>query len=216
MEERILLSSEEAIMLKEPETFLDSTRRNRIIKKVVKCISTLDYVAGHDKIPFDKLWQDQITQIKSFLTKLIEHDSTNIPIEESGKLTIASELINIGLDYYSNAFKNSKFFEVKIKEVKDLITAINEINQKDKTDKNYSLLYTMRKKNPYPPNLKDIGGANDYVSYCVLCFKWATGKDKKQSMKKIRHHAHCYYDRKYPEFTMVTREPKIELSNKNP
>lgn len=215
MEERIWLAPIEATMLKEPDTFLDSTRRNRIIKKVEKCISTLDYVARYDKIPFDKLWEDQITQIESFLTKLTRYDSTNIPPEESVKEMITGNLINIGLDYYSNAFKNSKFFKAKIKEVKEMITAINEINQKDRADKKYSLLYIMRKQNPFPPNLSDIGGANDYASYCVLCFKSASDKDKKQSMKKIRHHPHCYYDRKYPEFTMVTREPRNRTEHKD-
>jgi len=204
MEERIWLTPIEANMLKKPETFLDSTRRNRIIKKVVKCISTLDYVAGHDKISFNKLWQDQIRQITSFLTKLIEPD----PIDQSEKLAIAGDLINIGLDYYTKAFKNTKYFEAKIKEVKELITAINEVNQKDSADKKYSSLYTIRKKNPFPPYLRDIGGDNDYASYCVLCFKSASDKDKKQSVKKIRHHPYCYYDRKYPEFHTVTREPR--------
>lgn len=195
-------------VIEDQNLLLTTTIRKRITTMIAKSLFTLSYFAGTERLQFDKVWHEQIITLTSFLRKLTSPDPSKPPIEERDKLEIAGELIKIGLDYYTNAFKNTKVFKSKIDDVKELITTINEITQMERAEKKYSKLYSLRKQMIFPPDLERSGGDDDYRSYCVLCFKWYFDKDKKVSIQKIRHHKDCYCIKNNLQLTTCTLEPR--------
>ena len=185
------LSVKEEAILKERNSLIDSVRRGRIIKKVEQSLSTLDIVATFGKIDYDLLWKPY--KIKSFLRALVRHDSTKTPIEETTKLLIAGDLIKIGLEYYTDAFRNMKIHSKKVKEMNDTIDAINEIIEIERTEKKYSKLYAMRKGYKFPPDLSKMGMDHQYGARCDICWHWSMGNTKQEALKGIRHHDNCNY-----------------------
>ena len=193
MVDTIRLSTQEEAMLKQPDTLMDSTRRNRIIDKVQNCIVILDTVAtfGKSKIDYDKLWIPY--KINTFLRALVRHDSTKTPIDENTKLLIAGDLIKIGLEYYTAAFRNMRVHSKKVKEMNETITAINEVIEIERTEKKYSRLYAMRKGNKFPPDPKDFGMDHEYRARCDICWHWSRGDTDQEAIKSIRHHDYCNF-----------------------
>jgi hypothetical protein len=195
-------------VIKDQNKFLTYTIRKRINNMVSRSLFVLDYFAGTDRLQFDKVWHDKTVTLTSFLRKLTSPNPSSPPSEEQDKFAIAGELIKIGLEYYDQAFKNTKILKSKIKEFQDLVGQLNEITRLERTEQRYSRLYRLRKKNPLPPNLINAGGDNEYRAYCVLCFRWNHNKDRNLSMTGIRHHKDCYYNKNYPQLTACTLEPR--------
>ena len=74
----------------------------------------------------------------------------------------------------------------------------------------YSKLYAMRKQKVMPPDVRTVGGDDDWKARCEICWNYATAKKEKESMEKIRHHKYCSYPKYDLELCIRTFPPRTE------
>jgi len=197
---QILLSPTEINWLKDQTLVLPnkSGTRKRIREKVRKCLNTVDFVLSNsselDQEYVDSMFPAEI--IMHILDNLTRYDDTRPFSDDDNKLAIARQAIKLGFEHYQARYKKTKFFYDKIKEINNLLTALSELAATEKSEADQSQLYTMRKKwSGLPPDIMTSGLDDEWRAMCMVCFNWSTGKSKAETVKKIKHHVNCRFNK---------------------
>lgn len=213
MKSQNLLSSTEINWLKDPNLLLTnkSETRRRIREKIIKSLNTLDFVLSHSNDLDQEYWDSLFPAytIIHIISKLTYYDDTRPSSADANKLAISGESIKLGFKHYQSRFKKTKFFYTKIMEINDLLSTINEFVTREGSESTESKLYTMRKKwGGVPPEIMTVGLDSEWRSLCMMCYNWSTGKNKTESIHKIKHHVNCKYNKIMSQRFIHTLPPR--------
>jgi len=167
-----------------------SEQRKRISKKVDQIFTTLQIILNSNSLEQD--FKDEIfipSKINYFISSLTTYDPENTIAEESNKLQISIDLMSKSLTYFKSRYKETKFISKEIDRFYELAEDLQDLALRQETETGGELLHKTR-KSLVPPLIwpeKDF-----WVSQCIACFRYSNlGKDKEDSIKKIRHAKHC-------------------------
>ena len=115
-------------------------------------------------------------------------------------------MINLGYYCYETRFKESKFFKPKLKEIIELLNALNEIaNEYDESDPKFQM-FKKRMIHKKPP-LDDKQSSPFWRVECLCCWNYSQEKSKKDVVNKLRHERWCTFDKKNPESFLKILKP---------
>jgi len=139
----------------------------------------------------DKLFHSE--RISNFIGSLIFFEDENTRSEEINKQAIARQTLQHCFAYFQMRYKHSQFLSNKIKEIEGILLELDYLTKDQSEDDEALEFYRMRSRMKLPPRIG--GSKNSWYSVCIICWSYGAGNNKSQSMKEIRHHKHCLYDK---------------------
>ncbi len=169
-----------------------SEQRRRISEKVEQIFSTLQIILDSNKI--DQVFKDKLfdpSKVSFFIESLTYYDPENTVAQESNKQKIIIDLMWKVLSYFQLRYKETKFISKEINRFYDLAKDLEDLARSEEDEAEATIMYKTRKLST-PPLVypeKDF-----WVAECIFCFSYSSrGKDKEDSIKKIRHARNCSF-----------------------
>jgi len=169
-----------------------SEQRRRISEKVEQIFNTLKIIVISNKI--EQEFKDKIfdpNKISYFIESLTFYDPQSTVAQESNKQKIIVDLMWKVLTYFQSRYKETKFISKEIARFHDLAKDLEEFAQREEDETEATIMYKTRKLSTPPLVYPE----KDYwVAECIFCFSYSSlGKDKEDSIKKIRHARNCSF-----------------------
>jgi len=169
-----------------------SEQRRRISEKMEQIFSTQEIILNSNKI--DQVFKDKLfdpNKVSYFIDSLTRYDHENTVLQESNKQKIIIDLMWKVLSYFQSRYKETKFISKEINRFYDLAKDLEELTRSEEDEAEATIMYKTRKL-PTPPLVYP---EKDYwVAECIFCFSYSSlGKNKEDSIKKIRHARNCSF-----------------------
>jgi len=167
-------------------------QRIRIIEKVERIFNTMKIILESKNI--DQEFKDTLfdpQQISTFINRLTEYDSESTMEQESNKQAIIIDLMNQSLSYFQSRYNEIKFIKKEITNFQQFGKDIIEFTENKINETEAQKMYKTR-KSLIPPLLYPT--KDTWTTLCMSCHSYSTlGKDKDDSIKRIRHTKNCSY-----------------------
>lgn len=184
----------------------------RIKKEVEKAFNTFTLIfesSVFSPSEINQMFPDG--KIHDLLMDLLKYVPDLTQAESYNKLQIAQTCLRHGLSYFQRRYKEVSFFHEKIKELENLIAALNNIAQADANEEDGLKFYKTRGKMKLPPSVEPHETLT--IAMCRICWEHYSADSKDEATKKIRHRKHCPYDKNDLNRCIEIFPPKTIMSS---
>jgi len=175
-----------------------SEQKSRITEKVDQIFNTMKIILESKKIEQefkDSLFTPQ--KVAIFIDRLTKYDPESTATQESNKQAIIIDLMKQSLSYFQSRYKEIKFIKKDIDHFQQVAEDIVEYTEKIIDETEAQKMYKTR-KSLIPPLLYPT--RDTWTALCIPCLSYTTlGKDKDDSIKRIRHTKNCSYHKEIKE-----------------
>ena len=169
-----------------------SEQRKRIAEKVHQIFNTMLIILNSKNIEQefkDSLFSPQ--QIQIFIDRLTRYDPESTATQESNKQKIIIDLMKQSLSYFQSRYKEMKFIKKEINNFEQVSNDIVEFTENIINETEAQKMYKTR-KSLIPPLLDPT--KDTWTALCISCLSYSTrGKNKDDSIKRIRHTKNCLF-----------------------
>lgn len=185
-----------------------SEQKKRIAEKVDQIFKTMQIILKSKNI--EQEFKDSLftpSKVAVFIDRLTQYDPESTTAQESNKQTIIIDLMEKSLSYFQSRYKEV-FIKKEIKIFEQFAKDIVELTESKIDEAEAQELYKTR-KTLLPPLLYP--ARDTWTTLCIQCLSYTTlGKDKDDSIKRVRHTKNCSY---YKENKRLWKEDKERIYN---
>jgi len=193
MESRGLLSKEQFEYYSSQKNTITnlSEQKRRIAEKIDLIFNTMQIILESKSASQqfkDNLFTPQ--KIAVFIDRLTQYNPENTDIQEANKEIIIIDLMKQALSYFQSKYKEV-FIKKEIKIFEQFAEDIIKLTKSRIEETEAQKMYKAR-KSLLPPLLPS--KTDTWTALCIQCLSYTTlGKNKEDSIKRIRHSTNCLY-----------------------
>ena len=206
MESQDLLSNAQHLYLTSQDSEITnlSEQKKRIAEKVDQIFKTMQIILDTKK--FDQEFKDSLftpQKVAVFIDRLTQYDPESTTAQESNKQTIIIDLMEKSLLYFQSRYKEV-FIKKEIKIFEQFAKDIIEFTKSEIDESEAQKMYKTR-KSLTPPLLYPT--KDTWTALCLQCHSYTTlGKNKNDSIKRIRHTKNCSYHKENKRLGKIDKE----------
>ena len=189
----------------DPEITNLPEQKARIAEKVDQFFNTMKIILESKSI--DQEFKDILfypQQVSIFINRLTQYDSESTIAQESNKQAIIIDLMNQSLSYFQSRYNEIKFIKKEITNFQQFAKDIVEFTQTKVNETEAQKMYKTR-KSLTPPLLYPT--RDTWTALCMSCHSYSTlGKDKDDSVKRIRHTKNCSFHKENKRLGKVDKK----------
>jgi len=203
MKEHYALSNNQLSYLSKQVTLssgIESTEKIRMLKKAQQAWSILIPILRSDvidqnfknRILLEKSDEEITYDVEDFFRYLVTTTSDE-PFEKiQSKIKFSKMMINHGFTFFQTRFGTNRLVSDKIKEIKKVLSDLQEMVNQELENKESLEMYRMRKKLSAPPVIRP----DEYwKAECIHCYSYSTKitNKEKEAIESIQHDVNCSY-----------------------